>query len=101
VAIFALGNFYSAEQLFLQNFSHRGLRTSTVGYVGGNRSCPTYRNVMLGGSGHALGVRIEYDPNQISYAALVGEFNFIFSLGVAAGTRSLGFMMMTDFRLCC
>ncbi|KAH7102592.1 peptide methionine sulfoxide reductase MsrA [Auriculariales sp. MPI-PUGE-AT-0066] len=74
VAIFAMGNFYSAEMLFLQNFSHRGLRTSSVGYVGGSRSAPSYRSVMLGGTGHALAVRLEYDPNQISYAALVEFF---------------------------
>lgn len=75
VAIFASGSFWSTERLFIQHFSHRGLRNSCVGYIGGRTRAPSYRQVSSGSTGHAEAARIEYDPKQISYAALV-EFFF-------------------------
>ncbi|KZV80452.1 peptide methionine sulfoxide reductase [Exidia glandulosa HHB12029] len=74
VAIFASGCFWGTEHLFVEHFSHRGLRASAVGYCGGKTSAPSYKQVGSGKTGHAEAVRLEFDPKQISYAALVEFF---------------------------
>ena len=44
------------------------------GYSGGAIERPTYRQVCEGGTGHAEVVRIEFDPNQVSYRELLEIF---------------------------
>ena len=46
---------------------------TTVGYVGGESSSPTYESVCAG-DGHTEALRIEYDPSVLSYEELMTEF---------------------------
>lgn len=51
----------------------RGVKT-TVGYTGGKEEYknPSYRQVCSGSTGFAESCRVEYDPDLIGYAELVG-----------------------------
>lgn len=48
------------------------MRTS-VGYTGGDNENPTYYSVCQG-DGHTEAVRVEYDPEQISYQDLLDRY---------------------------
>ena len=52
----------------------RGVDLVESGYAGGSTSSPTYRDVCSGSTGHAEVVRIEFDPDVISYADILGVF---------------------------
>ena len=67
-AIFAGGCFWCTESDFDKV---KGVLVTTSGYIGGHENNPTYREVSAGGTGHAEAVKIEYDPQQVSYAELV------------------------------
>ena len=69
--MFALGCFWGAERCFWET---PGVYTTAVGYAGGVTPNPTYEEVSAGGTGHAEAVRITYDPDRISYEALLDEF---------------------------
>ena len=45
-----------------------------MGYSGGKKANPTYRDVCSHRTGHAEVVRVEYDPSQVSYEALLDRF---------------------------
>jgi len=51
-----------------------GVISTTVGYTGGHREYPTYKEVSAGGTGHAESVQIEFDPSKISYQQLLDIF---------------------------
>lgn len=42
--------------------------------MGGVRSNPTYEQVCTGATGHAETVLVEFDPSEITYPILLGEF---------------------------
>lgn len=44
-----------------------------MGYTGGLNPRPTYESV-CGGDGHTEAIRIEYDPEQVTYETLLKEF---------------------------
>jgi len=71
VATFAAGCFWGVQAGFDRV---RGVRSTEVGYTGGTTPRPTYRQVCLNMTGHAEAVRVEYDPDIVSYDALLGEF---------------------------
>lgn len=71
VAIFAGGCFWCMEPAF-DKLS--GVLSTTSGYTGGHTPDPSYRQVSAGGTGHAEAVRVVYDPDQISYQALLQVF---------------------------
>lgn len=70
-AIFGLGCFWGAERIFWQT---RGVIVTSVGYAGGARKHPSYEQVCSGASGHAEVVQVVFDPEMISYAALLKLF---------------------------
>jgi peptide-methionine (S)-S-oxide reductase len=45
-----------------------------VGYSGGEREDPTYRDVCTGTSGHAEVVEVDFDPTLVTYADLLQVF---------------------------
>lgn len=70
-AVFGLGCFWGAEEIFWQL---PGVWTTAVGYAGGVTSHPDYEEVCSGLTGHTEAVLVVYDPDQISYESLVARF---------------------------
>ena len=71
VATFAAGCFWGVEQRLSEL---PGVLTTEVGYTGGTTTHPTYEQVCAHTTGHAEAVRLEYDPEQISYEQLLQAF---------------------------
>jgi peptide-methionine (S)-S-oxide reductase len=71
VAVFAGGCFWCIEAVFDEL---RGVRSVVSGYTGGKTKNPSYEQVCSGGTGHAEAVRIEYDPEEISFRDLMTVF---------------------------
>jgi len=70
-AYFATGCFWGAERRFWQL---EGVTQTSVGYMGGSKSDPTYQEVCTGKTNHAEIVEVIYDPSVISYEKLLAEF---------------------------
>ena len=70
-ALFGLGCFWGAEQVFWQL---DGVYTTAVGYSGGMTPNPTYEEVCSGLTGHSEVVQVIYEPTHIDYLALLCVF---------------------------
>ena len=70
-AYFATGCFWGAERRFWQL---EGVIQTSVGYMGGSKSDPTYQEVCTGKTNHAEIVEVIYDSSIISYEKLLAEF---------------------------
>lgn len=78
VATFASGCFWGVEHIFLKQYppsQNKGILKTSVGYTGGTVTNPSYYAVCNTDTGHAEAVRIEFDPNIVTYEELV-EFFF-------------------------
>ena len=71
IATFAAGCFWGVEQRFAQV---DGVTRTEVGYTGGSMPHPTYEQVCSHRTGHAEAVRLEYDPELITYEQLLAAF---------------------------
>ena len=70
-AYFATGCFWGAERRF---WNLSGVTATSVGYMGGTKENPTYKEVCTGTTNHAETVEVQFDPSQISYERLLEEF---------------------------
>ena len=70
-AVFGLGCFWGAERKF---WEIPGVVTTAVGYAGGYTPNASYEEVCTGRTGHTEVVRVVYDPNKVSYEALLKAF---------------------------
>lgn len=70
-AVFAGGCFWCMEPPY---DDQPGVQATTSGYTGGERDNPTYEEVSGGNTGHTEAVRIDYHPDEISYAQLLEIF---------------------------
>ena len=62
VAIFGLGCFWGAEEIF---WRMQGVWSTSVGYAGGITPYPSYEQVCSGQTGHTEAVRIVFDPKVV------------------------------------
>ena len=68
---FGMGCFWGAERVFWQT---PGVYCTAVGYAGGNTPNPTYEEVCSGFTNHTEAVLVVFDPQQVSYEALLKKF---------------------------
>lgn len=70
-ATFGAGCFWGVEERFRKL---KGVKSTTVGYSGGDFPNPTYKDVCSGETGHAEVVQIEFNPSIITYEELLDVF---------------------------
>ncbi len=70
-ALFGMGCFWGAEKSFWQM---DGVYSTAVGYAAGYTPNPTYREVCSGQTGHNEVILVVFNPEIISYQALLNAF---------------------------
>lgn len=71
IAYFSAGCFWGVEYYFKRL---KGVKKTTVGFMGGALQNPSYKQVKTGTTGHLETIKVEYDPALVSYEALVKYF---------------------------
>ena len=70
-AIIAGGCFWCTEAVFRDVI---GVTEVESGYIGGTKANPTYKEVCTGDTGHAEGIRVTFDPEQITLPEIYDVF---------------------------
>jgi peptide methionine sulfoxide reductase msrA/msrB len=70
-AVFAGGCFWGVEYHFRRA---KGVTGARVGYIGGKKNNPTYKEVCEGNTGHVEAIEVTYDPTQTTYENLAKLF---------------------------
>ncbi len=70
-ATLAAGCFWGVEEAYR---TLSGVVTTEVGYTGGHTDGPTYKDVCTDKTGHAEALKIEFDPEVISYRDIIKTF---------------------------
>lgn len=71
IAVLGGGCFWCTEAVYLEV---KGVNKVESGYTGGPQPNPTYEQVCSGTTGHAEVVRLEFDPDVISYRDILEVF---------------------------
>jgi peptide-methionine (S)-S-oxide reductase len=71
IAVLGGGCFWCTEAVYLEA---KGVNRVESGYTGGQQPDPTYEQVCAGTTGHAEVVRLEFDPDVISYRDILEIF---------------------------
>jgi len=70
-AYFAGGCFWGVEYYFS---NVKGVHSTSVGYMGGEKEHPTYKEVCYEGTGHAEAMEVVFDPEIVTYEELAKLF---------------------------
>ena len=70
-AVFAGGNFWNVQSIFKDV---PGVLSTLVGYTGGSKDNPTYKEVAEETTGHAEAVEITFNPDIVSFDRLLDIF---------------------------
>jgi peptide-methionine (S)-S-oxide reductase len=70
-ATFGAGCFWGVEAAFA---AIPGVLATAVGYEGGTMDRPTYKDVCTDQTGHAEVVELDFDPEKVTYEALLDKF---------------------------
>ena len=92
IAILALGCFWGPEVKFSKL---DGVLKTEVGYCGGNSSETNYKEVCTGSTNHAEVVKLEFDPELISYEKII---NFFYEIHDPTTPNSQGPDFGTQYR---
>ncbi len=71
IATFAGGCFWCMQPPYDKL---KGVISTMVGYAGGHKVNPTYKEVSSGETGHTEAIRIVYDPEKVTYEELLELF---------------------------
>jgi peptide-methionine (S)-S-oxide reductase len=71
IIVFAAGCFWCTEAVFQRI---EGVEVVTSGYTGGKIKNPAYREVCMGITGHAEGIKVAYDPTVVNILQLLEIF---------------------------
>ena len=98
-AYFSAGCFWGVEYYFKRL---KGVTKTVVGFMGGELENPSYKQVKTGTTGHLETIEVEYDPEQVTYEALVRYFFEIHNFeqadgqGIDIGTQYLSAIWFND-----
>ncbi|MFT5141732.1 MAG: peptide methionine sulfoxide reductase msrA/msrB [Rhodothermales bacterium] len=70
-ALFASGCFWGTEHFLMKT---PGVLSTRVGYTGGRKDNPTYREVCTGATGHAETTEVVFDPSVTDFETLARVF---------------------------
>ena len=92
ITILALGCFWGPEVKFSKL---DGVLKTEVGYCGGNSSQTSYKEVCSGSTNHAEVVKLEFDPELVSYEKIL---DFFFEIHDSTTLNSQGPDFGTQYR---
>lgn len=73
LAVYANGCFWGSEK-GAWRFPGTGIHSTAVGYCGGFTPNPTYQEACSGRTGHTEGVRVVFDPKEVSFVDVMRWF---------------------------